>query len=267
MSRNIIIGRNGDQPFPIADNKVSSHHALLFIDDKGGMTLSDNQSTNGTFIFNGNTFTRIPPKQPVRVSPDTMVQLGPETRFHLRRLLVNKAAGRAPEPEKKKPEPKTVDISHLRGVSDQYNARKVELESKMASANGLRSMTILVALLAGTASSALTTLFDVDINSSSGKILMGVIGVVVAAVLIVILMSIANNKVKKVIIERQENEQRYSVNYCCPVCKLSFKGKFYENVISEGACPRCKSKFVEAPMGQMPGSMHGPNTMPGQMRR
>ena len=62
----IIIGKQGNQPFPLTESSISRHHAILHVDDKTGKVyLRDNNSTNGTYILNNNNFVRIFKEIPV----------------------------------------------------------------------------------------------------------------------------------------------------------------------------------------------------------
>lgn len=45
------IGRNGNQPFPIQGERVSSEHARVTIDEQGRWLLEDLNSSNGTYIY------------------------------------------------------------------------------------------------------------------------------------------------------------------------------------------------------------------------
>lgn len=251
MSRQIVIGKEGNQPFAIQDPKVSRRHAYLNIGDGGQLQLIDNQSTNGTYIYNGSVFVRLYANQPYNVQPDSMIQLGPDTRFHVRRLLspavnAQPAAAAAPKPQpqpkKEAPKPKKVDISSLRRISDRYNATKMEIETKTGTINGLRSCTILVSMLAGVGAK----MFSPDLGFGENSEMIGILlSVLLAGVLMAILLLIINNFNKKLIKRRNDNEHDYAVKYCCPECGVSFRGKIYENILSERRCPRCKSEYYE----------------------
>ena len=260
MSNQIIIGTQGNQPFAIPDHKVSRKHAVLNIHPNGQYFIVDNGSTNGTFIYDGANFVRLNPNQPYPVSPDTMIQLGPETRFHVRRLLEPRNPGQVaghvhgaghPHPQaaqqqrpvqqaqpQPKPQPKKVDISHLRQVSEHYDDEKMKIESKTGMINGLRGCTVVIMMLAGT----LTTFFT---GEEGDKLMSGIIGFGIAAVLMVVLLWLINSFNKKLIQRRKENEQHYAVKYVCPECHVSFRGKIYENILAERSCPRCKTIFYE----------------------
>ena len=75
MAQTIIIGRGGDQPFPISGNMVSKNHAQVTIDDDGRWILEDLNSANGTYVrdVNGN-FVQV---LKMTITPDTFICLGP----------------------------------------------------------------------------------------------------------------------------------------------------------------------------------------------
>lgn len=77
--------------------------------------------------------------------------------------------------------------------------------------------------------------------------LVTVLPIVLAVVLMIVLLIFINNYNKKLIKERNKNEHDYAVKYCCPDpdCHVSFRGKIYENILSERRCPRCKSEYYE----------------------
>lgn len=241
MNQQIIIGTQGNQPFSIPDSYVGRQHAILRVDQNGRYFLIDNGSKNGTFIFNGTSFERIYPNQPYPVTPETMIQLGPQTRFHIRRILpalapVSPNPGPKPQP---KPEPKQVDISHLRGISQRYEDQKLKIESKIQGVNGLRGLTIIISLGAGTLGA---------VFGGGDDVMKAVISVGSAAILIAILLTLINNYSKKLMRMRKDNETQYAVKYVCPECHVSFRGKIYENILAERSCPRCKTKYYEKNM-------------------
>lgn len=239
--RQIIIGKEGNQPFQIGDPKVSRRHAILNIDDVSKqMQLIDNNSTNGTYIYNGNGFVRLYANQPYSVNFDTMIQLGTETRFHIRRLF-QQAASVQPKP-KEKPKPKKVDIKGLKRVSDHYNNEKMRLESKMSGVNGLRGGTIIISFLSGTGGKLLAS----KLFSEDAELFSWILPVGLAAVLFFILWYSINQHLSKIIRQRTKNEHDYAVRYCCPECHTSFKGKVYENILAEGRCPKCKAEYYES---------------------
>lgn len=256
MPRQIIIGRQGNQPFALNDPKVSSRHAVLVVHENGQLQLMDTNSTNGTFIYNGRDFARIQPQKSYTVTADSMIQLGPETRFHVRKLLAGQP-GSVGQPQPpvhpgakgqngaKPPQPpKRRDISHLRKISDRYTERKMELEAKSANINSMRSLTLVASLVAGGGGGLLAENLGFGADNKAAS---WILGIVLALVLIVVLMLIISNRSQKLMRQRNENEHDYAVKYCCPECGVSFRGKVYENILSEHRCPKCKTEYYEAP--------------------
>ena len=48
----IIIGKQGNQPFKLTESSISRQHALFHLDEATGkMSLRDSNSTNGTWMF------------------------------------------------------------------------------------------------------------------------------------------------------------------------------------------------------------------------
>lgn len=226
------------------DPKVSGRHAILTVNDNGSLKIEDNRSTNGTYLYNGQTFVKLFANESYDVRPDSMIQLGPDTRFHVRKVLPSNSGGggvgggsgsKLPPPP-----PEKVDISPLRKISDRYNQRKMEIETKTGTVNSLRSLTIMVSLLSAGGGAAITAL-----TGEEHKVMGYVISVSVAAILMIILMKYISVQTKKLIKARNDNEHDYAVKYCCPKCNVSFRGKIYENILSERRCPKCKVLYYE----------------------
>lgn len=240
--RQIIIGKEGNQPFQIGDPNVSRRHAILSIDEASKrMTLVDNNSTNGTYIYNGGGFVRLYANQPYSVTPDTMIQLGTETRFHIRRLL-QQASSVSPKP---KPQPKKADIKCLRRVSEHYHSEKMRLDTKMNGVTGLRSGTLIISIVSVPAGKLLTKQI-LDEGAENAEAISWMLGVGLAVMLFFVLWYFINQHQSKIMRLRNKNEHDYAVKYCCPECHTSFKGKVYENILAEGRCPKCKTEYYES---------------------
>ena len=81
--KTIILGRTGNQAFPIKDqfDGVSHKHAEITINDNGDWYLKDLNSTNGTYIRDEKTGERIPVTEERLISPMTFIFLGPDNYF------------------------------------------------------------------------------------------------------------------------------------------------------------------------------------------
>ena len=66
------LGRSPDSSFQLFDITVSRQHALISIDGQGAIHLTDQKSTNGTFVNNK----RIAPHRSIRLEDGDRVQLG-----------------------------------------------------------------------------------------------------------------------------------------------------------------------------------------------
>lgn len=234
MPRKLVIGRSGNQPFPIVDLQVSNYHADLIIGDDYRLQIIDTESTNGTYIYNGREFLRIKEKTRYPVKKSTIIRLGPITQFHVSRLV----PGLPDPPDDKGP----VDISHLRKISDSYMEKKLELQAKLGNINSLRSLTFVVSIVAGGGGKALA---DVLGFGRRNEALTWVLSIALALVLIFVLLTLINRMNHKLLREQSENEKRYAMKYSCPKCGHSFKGLIYENILAGRRCPRCGTEFFE----------------------
>jgi len=147
------------------------------------------------------------------------------------------------KPHPKPQQPKRVDIKPLRRISERYNNEKMELESKTATVNGLRSCTIIVSMAVGVVPQLMTSKFDFGEN---GAFWVAIISIGLGVILLVGLLILINRFNKKLISRRNKNEHDYAVKYCCPECGVSFRGKIYENILSERKCPKCKTEYYES---------------------
>lgn len=84
--KEIIIGKEGSQPFPITSDSVSRQHARLTVRDDGSMILEDLNSKNGTYLRNAEgDFERI---SRAVVKDDDVIRLG-YAGIHSRTLWVH----------------------------------------------------------------------------------------------------------------------------------------------------------------------------------
>lgn len=78
--KTIILGREGNQPFPIKKDSdgVSRQHAKITITDNQVWYIEDLDSSNGTYIRNEDTGELKPVTGKKRISPMTFICLGPD---------------------------------------------------------------------------------------------------------------------------------------------------------------------------------------------
>lgn len=241
--RKIIIGKEGNQPFPITDEYVSRQHAFFTYDELTGvMTLADQSSANGTFVKMGNQFQQI--SQCV-VDATTDVRLGPSFTFRVGQLF------QAPKPlqspikpgGKECQKPEKVDIAYLRGVAENFEETKLQLEQKQSNINSLRTLSLVGSIAGGSISAIIPGL----VGSEVGWYIK-LIGPSVAIIFMVTLMIYCSKVSRDIIVKKNQNEKNYKISFCCPKCHVPFAGKLYENILAEGKCPKCKAEFHDSKM-------------------
>lgn len=237
--RQIIIGREGNQPFAINDEYVSRQHAIFTYDERTGiMTLTDKSRPEvGTFIRMGNQFQQI---SQCNVDATTDIRLGPYFTFRVGQLFQPPTTPKKPSsPQKLKKE--EADIAYLRKVAENYEATKLGLEQKQANINSLRTLSLVGSLAGGGISAIIPKMVGDDVE---WYVLL--IGPIIAVLFLVVLMLYCSKASKDVILKKNKNEKNYKISFCCPKCHVPFAGKLYENILAEGKCPKCKVEFYDS---------------------
>lgn len=224
----ILLGKQGNQPFSLTEPSISRQHAFFHHDPKTGMmTLKDNNSTNGTWILcKDGTFKRL--NGTVAVGTETVVRLGAKQTFKIKDLL-------------KKETDNPIDISELRHVYETYSQNKMALEAKTSNIMMWR----MTSMSFGTLFSLLITVFLP--KDFAGDATIGVIiKVICSLVAIGLSWLIVDIKSRGLIQRKDQNEQFFRKNYCCPKCGYHFGNKIYDNILAEGRCPNnsCKCKYT-----------------------
>lgn len=237
--KQIIIGREGNQPFVINDEYVSRQHAIFTYDERTGlMTLTDKSRPEvGTFIRMGNQFQQI---SQCNVDATTDIRLGPFFTFRVGQLFQAPTKLKQPPiPQKSKQE--KVDIAYLRKVAENYEATKLGLEQKQSNINILRTLSLVGSLAGGGISAIIPKMLGDDVE---WYVLL--VGPIIAVLFLVILMLYCSKASKDVILKKNKNEKNYKISFCCPKCHVPFAGKLYENILAEGKCPKCKVEFYDS---------------------
>lgn len=236
--KQIIIGREGNQPFTINDEYVSRQHAIFTYDEAtGAMTLTDRSRPNvGTFVRMGNQFQQI---SQCNVDATTDIRLGPYFTFRVGQLFQAPAIHKTP-PAPQKPKQEKVDIAYLRKVAENYEDTKLKLEQKQATVNIMRTMTIIASMAATLVSGALPMMGGEDSKQYFW------IGPVLAICFGIGLVLYCNKAINKVLEKKAKNEKTYKISFCCPKCHVPFSGKLYENILAEGKCSKCKVEFYDS---------------------
>lgn len=238
--KKIIIGKEGNQPFPITDEYVSRQHAIFTYDELTGvMTLADQASANGTFVKMGNQFQQI---SQCGVDATTDIRLGPYFTFRVGQLFQNPVK-KTPAVTVQKPKVEKVDIAYLRRVAENFEETKLQLEQRQSNVNSLRTLSLVGSFLGGGISAIIPSLVGHDVD-----LYVKLIGPLIATVFLISLMLYCSKVSRDIIVKKNQNEKNYKISFCCPKCHVPFAGKLYENILAEGKCPKCKVEFHDSKM-------------------
>ena len=242
--RQIIIGREGNQPFAINDEYVSRQHAIFTYDERTGlMTLTDKSRPEvGTFIRMGNQFQQI---SQCNVDATTDIRLGPFFTFRVGQLFQSPSQPQQPS-KPQKPKQEKVDIAYLRRVAENYEDTKLKLEQKQANINSLRTLSLVGSLAAGVISPIITSMVGDNVTGEKIAWYYQAIGPIIAVIFLISLMMYCSKASKDIILKKSQNDKNYKISFCCPKCHVPFAGKLYENILAEGKCPKCKVEFYDS---------------------
>ena len=203
----IILGKEGHQPFEIKQSGVSRKHATITVDNNGHYVLEDLGSTNGTYVRGEDGELRQVAK--VEITPMTFICLGPNNAngcsFYAKRAIDNGSY--------------TEEFEYLYNLDQRFDE---EEESNDNNASNMR-MVISVASLIALAGSFIAT--------GSLQIMLLRLGTIVSLVSSVIYNP---NKKKKSLKAKREKF------YDCPNPECSHKLTSRE--IKNMQCSRCKAK-------------------------
>lgn len=225
----IIIGKQGNQPFKLTESSISRQHALFYLDEATGkMSLRDSNSTNGTWILaKDGKFKRLVGEASVGLN--TLVRLGAASTFRIKDLLpvVNNND--------------SVDISKLKLVYENYNQNRMSLEAKTSNIMMWRMASL---SLGGIFAVMISLILPEEV--AGNETISAIIKISGSILAIGISWFIVDIKSKGLIQKKDQNERYFKKNYCCPKCGFHFGLKLYENILAEGRCPNssCRCKFT-----------------------
>lgn len=225
----IIIGKQGNQPFKLTESSISRQHALFHLDEATGkMSLRDSNSTNGTWILaKDGKFKRLVGEASVGLN--TLVRLGAAFTFRIKDLL----------PVVNNNDP--VDISKLKLVYENYNQNRMSLEAKTSNIMMWRMASL---SLGGIFAVMISLILPKEV--AGNEAISAIIKISGSILAIGISWFIVDIKSKGLIQKKDQNERYFKKNYCCPKCGFHFGLKLYENILAEGKCPNssCRCKFT-----------------------
>ena len=220
----IIVGKQGQQPFDITDAEVSRHHLKITSLPNGRFQIEDNHSTNGTFVNGQRIIRKI-------VDGDTLIQLGGNYTFK-----VIDAIGpiiEAREKEAKEAAEFEERFYRLEQIYNNYSSSKVDIQKENAKKNYLRFVPMSLISMVGLVITLIPSLGPI-------RSIIGPIAIVAGLVL----MAVAY-KSQSDMPERMEHLNRqFQIDYVCPKCKKFLGYTPFEGIKNQGQCPYCKTKWV-----------------------
>ncbi len=222
----ILIGRQvqGDNILvPSKYEKVSRMHAKI-VRNQNGLFVEDLDSANGTFV-NG---VRVKTK---RITEKDSISLGGAGYYEVN---LQEVLEKMPMSD----EEFTARMYKLKDVYENY-----QQESSRLQASGQESMMsrrMMPSLVLG----LLTTIVTVMVEGDPAiKAIIGIAGGVLAIVVFIFASKWATSSSKEMKQELQRLNESFELDYVCPACGASLRGRSWEFIKRQGMCPACKRHF------------------------
>lgn len=239
----IIVGRKGEQSFPIMDKAVSGKHLKLTTMPDGKVQVEDLGSTNGTFIDGVRVIKTI-------VSRNTVVQMGSTFTFRISDVIpevakkpvappVNNPNGGAHSVPPTQPKPEYDEeilrkFQNLESVWNKYQEEKINLQKSNASKGFLRMLPMFV--LGG-----LGYLISCIPELAQFRTAITLAGLGIGIIITWISYKSATNLPEQM----EKLNQQFQIDYVCPKCKQFLGFTPFEGLKNRGQCSACKSKWVK----------------------
>lgn len=239
----IIVGRRGEQSFPIMDKAVSGKHLKLTTMPDGNVQVEDLGSTNGTFIDGIRIIKKV-------VSRNTVVQMGSTFAFRINDVLPevktpsvnplgNTISGETrivpPTPSKPEYDEEILrKFQNLESVWNKYQEEKINLQKNNASKGFLRMLPMFVLGGLGYLISCIPELAQFRTAITLAGLGIGII-----------ITWISYKSATSLPEQMEKLNQQFQIDYVCPKCKQFLGFTPFEGLKNRGQCSACKSKWVK----------------------
>lgn len=238
----IIVGKQGQQPFDITDPKVSRKHVKIISLPNGKYQLEDLGSSNGTFVDGQRIIRRV-------VTGDTIVQLGGSFSFKVSSAFTETTTSRQTfishqtsspynQPQNQSKEPKIDEevlrqFDKLEAIYSKYMEDKIALQKDNAQKGFMRMVPMSIMGIVGLVIGCVPQLGDF-------RLVISAVVVIVSGILLVKAYNSQSNLPEKMeVLNRQ-----FQIDYVCPKCKCFLGFTPFEGLKNRTACPMCKTKLV-----------------------
>ena len=231
----IIVGRNGQQPFEITDRSVSGKHLKLITMSDGNVLIEDLGSSNGTFINGVRIIKKV-------VSRNTVVQMGSTFTFCISDVLPEVKTSSVPRTPPTPPTPPRPEydeeilrkFQNLESVWNKYQEEKINLQKNNASKGFLRMLPMFVLGGLGYVISCIPELADFRTAITLAGLGIGII-----------ITWISYKSATSLPEQMEKLNQQFQIDYVCPKCKQFLGFTPFEGLKNRGQCSACKSKWVK----------------------
>ena len=231
----IIVGRRGEQSFPIMDKAVSGKHLKLTTMPDGNVQVEDLESTNGTFIEGVRIIKKV-------VSRNTVVQMGSTFTFCISDVLPEVKTSSVPRTPPTPPTPPRPEydeeilrkFQNLESVWNKYQEEKINLQKNNASKGFLRMLPMFVLGGLGYVISCIPELADFRTAITLAGLGIGII-----------ITWISYKSATSLPAQMEKLNQQFQIDYVCPKCKQFLGFTQFEGLKNRGQCSACKSKWVK----------------------
>lgn len=224
----IIVGREGDQPFTIDNAGVSRRHVKLTDCGNGSYIIEDLGSSNGTFVNDQKVIKRT-------ITVTDKVRLGPTYALNFQQVFKkSKQSPTTVSTEQK--QPTRISIDNLRQIRERYEQGRIALKKEAASARVKRALPPLVV----TAGLVLSTIF---LGGETAGFLRPIFGVV--SLLLIGYTTYQYYKTQTKEPEKMEAlKKQFQIDYVCPSCGAYLGDLPFETIRNQKKCNKCKTEWI-----------------------
>jgi len=223
MANEIIIGKEVEKGNLAVDakyNLISRKHAKI-MRKADGIYIEDLNSTNGTYV-NGNAV------KSKKITSNDTVSLGGPNYYILNLEQALKLLPMSDQEFQSK-------FLLLKQVYDNYQTESNKIQTK--GSEEMMTKRMLPTMLLGSLTGIAMTMYE------KNRLEVGIIGGILTVVVFIVATKIASISIKKMRDKLNLLDENYELNYVCPNCMYSLRGRSWRALEKAGKCPICNREF------------------------